>query len=51
VQVKQTSRPGAAITPGKGQTMKHNEWFEGKFLASLKNGQWITEKQVAICKR
>jgi hypothetical protein len=31
--------------------MKHNEWFEGKFLASLKNGQWITEKQVAICKR
>lgn len=31
--------------------MKHNEWFEGKFLASLKNGQWITEKQVAICKK
>lgn len=31
--------------------MKHNDWFENTFLASLKSGQWITEKQVAICKR
>ena len=31
--------------------MKHNGWFEGTFLDSLKNGQWITEKQVAICKK
>ena len=31
--------------------MKHNQWFEEKFLASLKNGQWLSEKQVHICKK
>lgn len=31
--------------------MKHNDWFESVFLASLKNGQCISEKQVAICRR
>ena len=31
--------------------MEHNKWFEGTFLASLKNGQWVSEKQVEICRR
>lgn len=31
--------------------MKHNRWFEETFLASLKNGQWLSEKQMNICKK
>lgn len=31
--------------------MKHNDWFENAFLTSLKHEQWLTEKQVAICKK
>ena len=30
---------------------KHNKWFEETFLASLKNEQWLSEKQVAVCMR
>ena len=28
-----------------------NKWFTETFLSSMKNQQWLTEKQVAICKR
>lgn len=31
--------------------MKHNKWFEETFLPSLKNGQWLSEKQVSVCKK
>lgn len=31
--------------------MKHNKWFEETFLTSLKNGQWLSEKQMNICRK
>lgn len=30
---------------------KHNEWFEQKFLTSLKPNQWLSEKQMSICQK
>lgn len=31
--------------------MTKNEWFVNTFLKSLTNGQWLSAKQMQVCKR